>query len=467
MSNQDMKLLVVLDSLPHHARKTSAMAARAGWRTRHVAEPHGVLAALDGGRSQSVDAVLIDQPVGLVDDLVAAIRGQLSAVPILVVANASSDSAISALRSGATDILTRPLTQEAVTAALTAAANPRDGGELRPLSADLNDPLRLDELIGHTPAFRSALVLAGRAAKHNHPVLFEGEAGTGKKTLAQAINLASSRTGRPFVTVDCKALSGVQLGSALFGHVEGAFAGAFSSAEGAVARAEGGTLFLANIEALPRDYQAMITDLIGSGYYAPLSGTRTRADVRVMATSSHGLDGDVAAGRFERELHHLITATVIPLPPLRERSQDIVELIYAMLKSIARQPGLRLLAMTEGAERMLSSYAWPGNLRQLHDVLFRAAVLCEGNALDAEDFPFISRALGRSEMQEGAPGLPSVPLFYPDGHMRPLEEIEADIIRLAISQYHGRMSEVARRLGIGRSTLYRKLSEFGLIDAAA
>jgi DNA-binding NtrC family response regulator len=197
-------------------------------------------------------------------------------------------------------------------------------------------------------------------------------------------------------------------------------------------------------------------------------------DVRVIATSSRPLPDD-----FQRGLGERIGATTVILPPLRERSGDIPALVRHLLSRVAEQAGLKPLSIGNDALSLLMRYGWPGNVRQLAGVLFRAALQCEGSSLTADDFPHIAvqsrftgrrtdfaPALAKARSEEALSGAPSVTLYTADGHLRPLEEIESDIIRLAIGHYRGRMSEVARRLGIGRSTLYRKLGGLG-IDTAA
>jgi DNA-binding NtrC family response regulator len=175
----------------------------------------------------------------------------------------------------------------------------------------------------------------------------------------------------------------------------------------------------------------------------------------------------VAGGHFLADLHLAMSGVTVQLPPLRERAGDIPALARHFLGQIGDQPGLREIGITDGALALLTAYDWPGNVRQLQAVLFRAAVFCDGDALTAEDFPQLANLLG--EAGNGAihhHEAVGVTLYTPDGNLRPLEEIEADVIRLAIGHYRGRMTEVARRLGIGRSTLYRKLSDLGIDNVA-
>jgi DNA-binding NtrC family response regulator len=202
--------------------------------------------------------------------------------------------------------------------------------------------------------------------------------------------------------------------------------------------------------------------------------------VRIIAATNRRLTDEVAAGRFREDLYYRLNVVHVDIPPLRDRSSDIPALARHLLARIAEQPGMRYLSITDDALAVLMRYGWPGNVRQLQNALFRAAVLCEGNALTAVDFPQIAQesTFSRRASDLHRPHLhgasqnaaldhaPGITLYGSDGNMRSLEEIEADVIRLAIGHYRGRMTEVARRLGIGRSTLYRKLGELGIGEVA-
>jgi DNA-binding NtrC family response regulator len=255
----------------------------------------------------------------------------------------------------------------------------------------------------------------------------------------------------------------------LFGHEKGAFPGAFDRHVGAMQHCDGGTLALDEIDRLPIAVQERLLEAMQRSDVRPIGARHSfRIDLRIVAASNLPLKDMVAEGHFLPELQQALAGTTVTVPPLRERSGDIPALSRHFLARIGEQPGLRQLGITDGALALLAAYDWPGNVRQLQAALFRAAVFCDGDALTADDFPQLSdllgdtAQLGASSAHESA----GVVLYTPDGNLRPLEEIEADVIRLAIGHYRGRMTEVARRLGIGRSTLYRKLSELGIGDAA-
>jgi DNA-binding NtrC family response regulator len=293
--------------------------------------------------------------------------------------------------------------------------------------------------------------------------------------VARAIHSASLRAKGPLLSLDCKAAAANIIDSELFGHDKGAFPGAFAAKTGKLVQADGGSLVLDEITALPPETQERLDRMLATGEVRPvgLNGSYS-VDVRVIAASSRPLPEDFNAGLAER-----IGATTVVLPPLRDRSGDIPALARHLLGRVAEQLELKPLSIGNDALAVLMRYGWPGNVRQLAGVLFRAALQCDGSSLTADHFPHIavqsrftarrsdiSPTLSKSRSDQAISGAPDVTLYTSDGHLRPLEEIEADIIRLAIGHYRGRMSEVARRLGIGRSTLYRKLGGLG-IDTAA
>src|SRR3569623_134698 len=387
----------------------------------------------------------------------------------MLTANGSVAQAVSAMRAGATDFLVKPLAAERLLSAREAAVAGMAAGELRPLTEKIPALLAFDEIVGSAPEFRSALAIAAKAARARVPVLLEGESGVGKEVVAEAIHAASPRNKKPMVAVNCGAIPANLVESELFGHEKGAFTGAFERKIGRFAEADGGTLFLDEVGEMPLEAQVKLLRVLQSGEVQPIGARHPReVDVRDIAATNKRMIEEVEAGRFREDLYYRLHVVQVTIPPLRERTGDIPALARHLLARIADQPGLRPLGITDDALALLGRYDWPGNVRQLQTALFRAAVLCEGDALTRADFPQIA-ALGTARVPTPGSQMATsggVTLFKPDGNMRALEDIEADVIRLAIGHYRGRMTEVARRLGIGRSTLYRKLGELGIDNAA-
>ncbi len=472
---QGMPMLMLIDDEPAGQRLIKALATRGGWRTIIASDTDTAFAMLDTPEGTMMDAVLINhsKTVETLHHLVAAMRRRRTALPLIVMtSDATPACAISAMRAGATNYLHKPVAPELLLAALNMAIDRHAAaGELQPLSEKLPAPLAIEEMIGSAPAFRNALAIAAKAARARAPVLIEGEPGTGKEAIANAIHAASPRSRTPMVTLHCAAVDKGLIGSALFGHEQGAFAGAFDRQTGKLNQADTGTIFIDQIEHMPLDVQARLVDMLDHGEVQAIGGTRAMpVDVRVIAAADTLLKPRIATGEFREDLYYKLGVVQIELPPLRERANDISALARHLLARMGSLPGLRSLGITEDAMQLLLAYAWPGNVRQLQAALFRAALACDGDALTPVDFPQISSIVGGSPRatsnRTGHPDGIGVTLYLPDGNLRPLDDIEADVIRLAIGHYRGRMSEVARRLGIGRSTLYRKLADLG-IDTAA
>jgi DNA-binding NtrC family response regulator len=469
---------LLLDANADERRLISAIASRAGWSVMGAADEESAIALLDGPHAKEVRAAILgawDAERG--PNLIASLRDKKDKLPIIVLSHGDTVAvAVEAMRAGASDFLVRPVAPERMLEALAANSDRRKAaGELAPVSEKLAPELALEQLVGAAPEFRAALAVAAKSARSRLPILIIGEPGTGKETVARAIHAASLRAKGPLLTLDCKAIAANIIDSELFGHEKGAFPGAFGSKVGKLVQADGGTLLLDEVGALPAETQERLDRVLATGEVRPvgLNGSHS-VDVRVIATSSRPLPEDFHAGLAER-----INATTVVLPPLRDRSSDIPALARHFLSRLSEQTGLRPLSIGNDALAVLMRYGWPGNVRQLAGVLFRAALQCDGHSLTAEHFPHIaiqSRYSGRrtdfaptlseARSEEVIAGSPAVTLFTSDGHLRLLEDIEADIIRLAIGHYRGRMTEVARRLGIGRSTLYRKLGDLG-IDTAA
>lgn len=317
--------------------------------------------------------------------------------------------------------------------------------------------------------------LAEKAAKSGAPVLIEGEPGTGGDSLARAIHDCSERRSRPFLRVHAGGAPDT-LAAALFGVDRGAGA----RQPGLFTQAQGGTLLVQGVEDLPGEVQAALLRAIQDGEIEPHGAKRPqRVDVRVIATAHESLIDRVRQGRFREDLYYRLHVHPITLAPLRQRKNDIPALADALARRFAAEDGKAVAGLNDEALRLLQTYDWPGNLRQLENTLFRAVALFEDGSLTPAEFPQIAARLQgyaveipplRAEAPRPIREVVRVevrdphclPLVNDEGEMRRLDELEAEIIRFALGHYRGHMSAISRRLGIGRSTLYRKLKELGL-----
>jgi DNA-binding NtrC family response regulator len=320
--------------------------------------------------------------------------------------------------------------------------------KMEPLRVARGEPAA-QGLIGRSAAFRDMLALVARVAPSEASVLLLGESGTGKELVARAVHEASARATKPLVVVDCASLPETLFESELFGHEKGAFTGAQTAKAGLVEAASGGTLFLDEVGDIPLGMQVKLLRLLESGTYRRVGSTELRrADLRLVSATHRDLAAMVAQGRFRQDLFYRISTFPIHLPPLRERRADIALLAESLL---ARVAGARRLALAPAALRRLEQHDFPGNVRELRNVLERAALLADGEAIDAAT---IDRALG------AAPARPT-PLPAPASPRSPLRDAEREALRAALAAHRGSRDELAKSLGISPRTLYRKLRELG------
>ncbi|MDX2264690.1 MAG: sigma 54-interacting transcriptional regulator [Hyphomicrobiales bacterium] len=392
------------------------------------------------------------------------------AAPILIVIAQNGDEADAALRLGAADALIPPVLASRLSAAV---ANADAIHSLRRRLARLRPEQRgatIGELTGVSPAMRRACELARKAATLRTPVLLEGEAGVGKRLLARALHAESGAQG-PFVDVDCENARKNP-----------------RDVENALRRAAGGTVYFHDIADADEALQTLLLRLISAA---------EAGAARIVCATSKDLIARVRSGAFRQELFYALTISPITLPALRNRTEDIPALAREFLIAANLEQNGRASRIGEDALRLLRSYPWPGNVRQLEAAMFRAAALADGPTLSPREFPQIAKhtrgfsidippapplrerprhegpaMLGASASPPGglratANGVGvGIPALNENGEVRSLTAIEADIIRLALKHYRGHMTEIARRLGIGRSTLYRKIREFGLAQGA-
>jgi len=311
----------------------------------------------------------------------------------------------------------------------------------------------LDEshgLIGRAPAFQHMLEMVARVAPSEASVLLQGESGSGKELVAHAIHAASKRCEAPFVAVDCSGLPETLFESEIFGHERGAFTGATSRKPGLVEAASGGTLFLDEVGDIPLGMQVKLLRLLETGTYRRVGSTELRkADIRLLSATHRPLKEMVADGSFRQDLYYRLNTFPITVPPLRDRPSDIPLLVESLLARVASK---RRLTMSPAAMKVLNAYAFPGNVRELRNVLERASLMCDGEVLQVEHFPDellvpVSLPSGLAANAADAPG--------------DWQTIERQAFLRAVRGHHGSRRELARKLGISERTLYRKLREIG------
>lgn len=484
-----MSTVLIAEDEPSQRRALAAIASRAGFAVLEAETGQQALDILQGPNGGQICALMADLQMpkmgGL--ELVKAIRPQRPRLPIIVLtAHTTLNNAIESMRAGANDFIAKPANPERIRAALATATNESIAdGELRPLSEKLGAHLTFEQLVGESPLFLRAVSLARRAANSSAPVLIEGESGVGKELIAQSIHSASPRANGPFVVVNCGALPAQLAESLLFGHEKGAFTGAVDRHMGKFLDANAGTLFLDEIGELSLDLQVKLLRVLQEGEVDPIGSKRPiKVDVRVISATNRDLAEEVKAGRFREDLFYRLNVFPVHCPPLRQRTEDIPALIDHFIARYNAEERRDVRGVRHEVLAVLMRQPWPGNIRQLENTIFRAVVLAEQAYLSAADFPLLSEEFRAAGVDLGPPMIDPEPapsaqsagplgadapgqtapvdIFDREGNLRTLEAIERDLIQLAIDTYEGRMTEVARRLGMGRSTLYRKLRDHGL-----
>ncbi|MBL6853603.1 MAG: sigma-54-dependent Fis family transcriptional regulator [Alphaproteobacteria bacterium] len=493
--------ILVVDDDPVQRRLLEAAITRSGM---HVVTAPGGGPALDlinGPRGEQINLVLLDLVMpdmgGL--EVLNKIRPAHPELPVIVLtAKGGIDSAVEAMRAGANDFLVKPASPERISISIRNQLKIGTlSGEVKQLKKRTENRLTFDDLIAKSAEMKQVFRLGARAAQSNIPILIEGESGAGKELIARAIQGSSDRAGKPFVTVNCGAIPENLIESILFGHEKGSFTGATDKHLGKFQEADGGTLFLDEIGELRLDMQVKLLRALQEGEVDPVGSKRpVKVDVRIISATNRDLAALSRDGAFREDLFYRLNVFPIYVPSLRDRREDVEALARHFIARFAAEENKPVAGLTPDASELLEKFNWPGNVRQLENTIFRAVVLCDSSMLDVCDFPQIAAALGvdaraarpappsqalptahHGVAAAGAPAsspgyAPIVSTAHPSpyqlsgtdiaGHMRRLEDIESEVIRMAISRYDGHMSEVARRLGIGRSTLYRKLKELGL-----
>jgi NtrC-family two-component system response regulator AlgB len=443
-----MATILIVDD-EKHIRTHLATFVRSLGHTVELAESGE--AALEMLARQPFDVVLSDVRMAQTDGLVLLRRikeRDAESVVVLMTAYATVPEAVEAMRTGAYDYLVKPFALDHVGLVLGRALEmQRLRRENRQLRQAIDDPILLTSA---SPAMRSALATAERAARSEAAVLLTGESGTGKTVLARQIHAWSARAAAPFVTIACTTLAEHLLESELFGHVKGAFTGAFKDKPGRVEAAEHGTLFLDEVGELPLELQAKLLRFLEEHRFERVGGSNTRTvDARVIAATNRDLEAEVDAGRFRSDLYFRLNVIGIRLPALRERSADLPALIDHVLAVAATRHGRPLARLSDEARAVLAAYRWPGNVRELVNAVERAVVLSTADIILADDLP--------DRLVAPAPQEGDAQSARPDS----LETMERRHIEQTLAE-SATLEEAAARLGINVTTLWRKRKRYGI-----
>ncbi len=418
-------------------------------------------------RDQAIDVLLLDVSSQFAEglDLLHEIKAlNPGLVVVVMTAYATVPAAVEAMRTGATDYLTKPFALDDLATVLERAMERRSvEGASRKLRESLRSSQGLGNMIGRSPEMDKLYRILAKVAQSSHPVLILGESGVGKELVARSIHTNGSHADRPFVPVDCGSLVPTLMESELFGYVKGAFTGANRSKDGLLASAEGGTVFLDEIGELPLDLQAKLLRALQEKEVRPVGAThRIAINVRILAATNRDLSAMVEQGRFRKDLYYRLSVVNLRIPPLRERKQDIPLLANHFLERIARESGTSY-TLSDEALRILMEYDWPGNVRELEHSLDRACTLCSGPVLHLGDLP---TQLQNFHLQNRRPiaiaAASAAPAGAARGPVLSLAQMEKEAILDTLRKLNGDKLLAARLLGIGKTTLYRKLKEYGI-----
>ena len=484
--------ILIADDDPIQRRLLSEMVKRFGYEFVLAEDGAAALAILRNDAGARIDVAILDLVMPELDGMgvLAAMRQEDIAVPVVVqTSHGSIETVISAMRAGATDFVVKPVGAERLQVSIKNALRVEAlEGEIRRINRRAAGLLTFRDLVTRSAEMDRVIRLGERAAKSAIPVLLEGESGVGKEVIARAIQGGSDRRGKPFVIVNCGAIPQNLIESILFGHEKGSFTGATEKHVGKFVEANGGTLFLDEVGELPLEAQVKLLRAIQEGEVDPVGGKKSiRVDIRLISATNANLIEAVKQGRFREDLYYRLNVFPIGIPPLRVRRDDIPDLARRFLARFSAEEGKAIRSISPEAMSLISRFSWPGNVRQLENAMFRAVVLCDTDELTVLDFPQIAAHVegfdvrippilpARAADQTMAPrereivqvavrDPNAVALVDPKGDIRKLDEVEGETIKFAIDYYRGQMSKVARKLGIGRSTLYRKLKELGLAD---
>lgn len=494
------KRILIVDDDPAQRRILEETVKRFGFETKSTNSGEQAVELLEGPDMGSISLVLLDLVMPGIGGMgvLERLRGKPSPPIIVLTANGSLDAAIAAMRLGAVDFVIKPASPERLEVSMRSAMKIEAlEDEIVRIRKKAEGTLTFGDLIVRGDGMRRVVSLGKRAAASNIPVLIEGESGVGKELIARAIQGESERAGKPFVTVNCGAIPENLVESILFGHEKGAFTGATDKRTGKFQEADGGTLFLDEVGELPLDAQVKLLRALQEGEIDPVGAKKSvHVNFRLVSATNRDMIQLVKDGKFREDLYYRLNVFPIWVPPLRERREDVPELAHHFLARFAAEEGKRIADISDDAMRLLKAYAWPGNVRQLENAVFRAVVLADGPELTVAEFPQIASQvegfvleipdaptalqkpaaytgpalIGAEDILpqtlevhagDGSSSL-GIPAVTESGEIRALEDIEADMIRLALGRYRGHMTEVAKRLKIGRSTLYRKMQEYGL-----
>ena len=451
--NQNLVLVVDDDSSLRRVMKMQL--EEAGYQVALASDGEQAGVIIDEQRPKLVITDLLMPGMGGLELLKQIRDNRLETTVIMITAFGSVETAVEAMKSGAYDYVTKPIDYEGLVLAVHRAMERQSLlEEVRSLRSALDERYGFENIVGRSKRLLHVLDMASRVAQHDSTVLLLGETGTGKELLARAIHQNGGRKNKPFVTINCGAIPKELLESELFGFTRGAFTGAHTAKVGKIEMADGGTLFLDEVGELPLDMQVKLLRLLQNGEIEKLGSTaQAVVDVRVVAATNRNLPAMIEDGAFREDLYYRLAVVPLALPPLRERKEDIPELVQHLLRKLKARHGHPDLTVAPALVSHLCNYRWPGNVRELENVLERMLVLSSGNHIGLADLP--------DEMKQTPPAHGSFLFDLPENGIS-LEGVERELLLRAIEKFNGNQTQAARFLDISRRTLIYRMEKHGL-----
>ncbi|MBW2288561.1 MAG: sigma-54-dependent Fis family transcriptional regulator [Deltaproteobacteria bacterium] len=438
----------------------SGLLRRQGYEVEVAGSGDDALAALVDG---AFDLVLTDLALGRGPDGMDVLRGAKERRPecavVMITAHGSEAIAVEAMKAGAEDYVPKPFDNDEIRMVVQRALDrTRLERENRLLREQIQRQYGFENLIGAGPSMQQVFQTLQKVAETDLTVLVLGESGTGKELVAQALHNRSSRKDRPFVAVNCAAISRELVESELFGHEKGAFTGADARRVGRFEAADGGTIFLDEIGDMAPETQAKVLRVLQERSFERVGGTKPIAvDVRVVAATHRNLPREVAQNRFREDLYYRLKVVEIGLPPLRDRPEDVPALAQRFLEQVSERLGLEKKRLGDDSLARLARHGWPGNVRELHNVIERAAVLSAGATIEESDLNLGSDARGDASGPANIDGL-----VFSEAKKIAVEQFERAFLLQALRRTGGNISRAAESVGMVRQSLQQKIRELGL-----
>lgn len=479
----DSPRILVADDEPNLRRVLAAILSREGYQVTQAADGGEALELL----TSDIDVVITDLKMPRVDGMkvLETVSSEYPAVPVIMItAFGSIDNAVAAVKAGAFDFIEKPFEQEQIRQIVEKAVKQAGANRSAPaLLADAESNIGRHGLVGASASMRSIFDIIDKVADTPSTVLVTGESGTGKELVAKALHENSSRQGNPFIKINCAAIPKNLMESELFGYEKGAFTGATSAKPGRFELADQGTLFLDEIGEIPVEMQVKLLRAIQESEFERVGGIKTlKVNVRLITATNRDLEKEVASGAFREDLYYRLNVVPLRIPPLRERGDDIPLLVEHILEKFQTRLGKDVISIADDALAVLCEHTWPGNIRELENVLERTVLFCSKSEIELSDLPEELRAKCQEAEPAGAAPLdgaaagsseePSAPgpaleagkTSLKDAVRAETSRVEKELIAQALDRTTGNVTQAAKLLKISRKSLQTKMKDFGLRD---